>query len=86
MHQYTKALQQHAERHWTIRHYNALVSITPENARAYFRNCGVPGCENSETECDEECDEETIVVLAAVAVVVAAVAVHIRRKRRRTDA
>ena len=44
---YKKMLQRFVYDHdMATSHLMALHSITPRDARAYFRHCGVPGCEN----------------------------------------
>ena len=44
--QYKKAILRNNQLDWVQAHVIALHSITRQNARAYFRRCGVPGAEN----------------------------------------
>jgi len=47
---YKAALRRHNKESWDRAHNYGLASVTPDIARAYFRHCKVPQCENFPTQ------------------------------------
>lgn len=66
--QYKKAVMRHDKSDWAQAHVMALHAISPRNARAYFRRCGVPGAAGFQDVTGD--DDNLIVVVAAAAVTV----------------
>jgi hypothetical protein len=61
---YKMALKRHHNLDWLVAHHMSLLSVSPQNARNFFRKCLVPGCEN----CTDE-EDETLLVLVILVII-----------------
>jgi transposase len=65
--QYKMGLKRHcSSMHWFEAHLKAVHSVTPGNARNYFRHCGVPGCSNFADDDDDHDIETTFFIMTAL--------------------
>lgn len=64
---YKQMLKRYHAYDWFTCHNMALRSISPKDARSWFRHCGVPGCEE-EFAAEDDQDDDLVLALIATAV------------------
>jgi DDE superfamily endonuclease len=66
--QYKQSLKRHNNLDWWEAHMKDITSVTPSNAKRYFRKCGIPGVRDIEEDSDEEMN-----VACAIATTIASI-------------
>jgi hypothetical protein len=82
--EYKKTLRRYEYSHWHDAHLRGLKSVPPAMARAFFRHCGVPGCQAFSSSNEEEAratKKRRMVEVAVATVAMGAVFLFKRRQR-----